>query len=240
MSKKLRALILAAGHGSRLRPLTLKTPKCLVEVGGQPLLYNWLKKLEQINCERTLINTHHLPDKVDSFIKDYSRGSMKVESIFEPDLLGTFGTLYANRSWFKDRIGMLIHGDNFTKTNLIEFLDAHNSRPKECLLTMMTFKTSTPKSCGIVETDKNDVMIDFHEKINYPPSNHANGAVYLFDNNFIDWIEGKQFNGNDFSLDVLPLLKNKVKIWRTNEYFIDIGTPEALNYARSLCKIKNS
>ena len=43
---------------------------------------------------------------------------MKVESIFEPDLLGTFGTLYANRYWFKDRIGMLIHGDNFTKTLL--------------------------------------------------------------------------------------------------------------------------
>ena len=86
----------------------------------------------------------------------------------------------------------------------------------------------------------NDIMVDFHEKISNPPSNLANGAVYLFDNNFIDWLEGNQFNGNDFSLHVLPLLKSKVKIWRTNEYFIDIGTPEALNYARSLCKIKNS
>ena len=68
MSKKIRALILAAGYGTRLRPITLKTPKCLVEIGGQPLLYNWLKKLEQINCERTLINTHHLSDKVNLFI----------------------------------------------------------------------------------------------------------------------------------------------------------------------------
>jgi len=238
MSKKIRALILAAGYGTRLRPITLKTPKCLVEIGGQPLLYNWLKKLEQINCERTLINTHHLSDKVNLFIKDYSCGSMKVESIFEPDLLGTFGTLYANRSWFKDRIGMLIHGDNFTKTNLIEFLEAHNSRPKECLLTMMTFKSSTPESCGIVLTDKNDVMIDFYEKTSNPPSNLANGAVYLFDNDFIDWVEENQLNGNDFSLHVLPLLKSKVKTWCTNECFIDIGTPDALNYARSLSKNK--
>ena len=239
MSKKLRAFILAAGYGTRLRPITFKTPKCLVEVGGQPLLYSWLKKLEKINCERTLINTHHLSHKVDSFIKDYSCGSMKIESVFEPDLLGTFGSLYANRSWFKDRTGMLIHGDNFTKTNLIEFLDAHNSRPKGCLLTMLTFKSSTPESCGIVETDENDIMIDFHEKTSNPPSNLANGAVYLFDNDFIDWFEGQQFSGNDFSLNVLPLLKNKIKIWRTNEYFIDIGTPEALNHARSLLKIKN-
>tara|TARA_Y100001933_G_scaffold76289_1_gene77698 strand:- start:238 stop:420 length:183 start_codon:yes stop_codon:yes gene_type:complete len=60
MSLELRALILAAGFGTRLRPLTLKTPKCLVEIGGKSLLQNWLEKLEGIGCEQSPINTHYL------------------------------------------------------------------------------------------------------------------------------------------------------------------------------------
>ena len=70
MTKPLRALLLAAGFGTRLRPITQKIPKCLVEVGGEPLLGRWLRQLENVGCEAVLINTHYLADQVESFLRD--------------------------------------------------------------------------------------------------------------------------------------------------------------------------
>lgn len=234
MEPKLRALILAAGLGTRLRPLTLNTPKCLVDIGGKPLLKNWLEILEDINCEETLINTHYLAKNVDEFLKTYKPKKMTIKTIYEPNLLGTLGTLLAHKSWFRNNTGILIHGDNFTNANFISLLDAHKRKPKNCLLTMLTFKTSTPESCGIIEANEDGIMINFHEKIKNPPSNIANGAVYLFNDDFLDWLNEQEFKGNDFSNDVIPLLKGRIKTWFTKDHFIDIGTPQSLKKARSI------
>ena len=99
---------------------------------------------------------------------------------------------------------------------------------------MLTFRTCTPESCGIVKTNSRGIMVDFYEKIKNPPSNLANGAVYLFDSNFIDWLEESKLSGNDFSINVLPLLKGKVQTWFTKDQFLDVGTPESLSKARSI------
>ena len=66
-NEKIKALLLSAGFGTRLRPLTLKTPKCLVKVNGVPLLSHWLLKLEKLGCEEVIINTHYLSHKVLDF-----------------------------------------------------------------------------------------------------------------------------------------------------------------------------
>ena len=236
MSLELRALILAAGFGTRLRPLTLKTPKCLVEIGGKSLLQNWLEKLEGIGCEQSPINTHYLSENVDKFINNYPIKKMIINTIYVRNLLGTLGTLLAYRNWFKNKRGMLKHGDNFTNADLDIFLKAHISRPIECLLTMLTFKASKPENCGVVKTDKNGIMLDFHEKIKSPPSDIVNGAIYLFDYDFIEWLEEKKLAVNDFSIDVLPYLKGKVQTWFTKDYFLDIGTSQSLLEARKFIK----
>ena len=234
MKLRLRALLLAAGLGTRLRPLTLNTPKCLVDIGGKPLLENWLEILENINCEETLINTHYLASNVNEFLKNYQLKEMIIKTTYEPNLLGTLGTLMANRSWFRNKTGLLIHGDNFTNANLNKFLNEHYSRPENCLLTMLTFRTSTPESCGIVEVNEDGIMVDFHEKVKQPPSDIANGAVYLFDDSFLDWLDERDFKGNDFSNDVIPMLKGRIKTWFTKDHFIDIGTSQSLELARSI------
>ena len=234
MNQKLRALILAAGLGTRLRPLTLTTPKCLVDINGKPLLENWLKILEDINCQETLINTHYLAKQVEAFLETYKTKAMLIRTTYEPNLLGTLGTLLANRLWFKNTTGILIHGDNFTNANFRSFIVAHNKRPKNCLLTMLTFKTTTPESCGIVQTNENGIMVDFYEKIKKPPTDIANGAVYLFDNSFLDWLNEQDLKGNDFSNDVIPLLKGRIQTWFTKDHFIDVGTPYSLEKARSI------
>ena len=69
MTKSFRALLLAAGLGTRLRPITLRTPKCLVPIGGKPLLGRWLRTLELAGCDSVLINTHYLAEEVEAFLK---------------------------------------------------------------------------------------------------------------------------------------------------------------------------
>jgi len=112
MIRPLRALLLAAGLGTRLRPITLHTPKCLVPVAGEPLLGRWLRQLEAAGCEAVLINTHYLADQVEAFLQQRPAGPMGVHTIHEPELLGTAGTLLSNRAFFEDSTGLLIHADN--------------------------------------------------------------------------------------------------------------------------------
>ena len=66
----MKALLLSAGLGTRLRPLTLNKPKCLMEINGEPLLLNWLDKLEQIGCNEVIINTHYLANQVEDVLKN--------------------------------------------------------------------------------------------------------------------------------------------------------------------------
>ena len=79
---------------------------------------------------------------------------MKVSTFYEKSLLGTAGTLLENLDFFKDSLGLLIHADNYTDDSLNDFISRHLSKPEDCLLTMLTFKTDNPSSCGIVEKDR--------------------------------------------------------------------------------------
>ena len=87
---------------------------------------------------------------------------------------------------FNDSEGLIIHADNITNDNLFEFVNAHNNRPSNTIFTMLTFETDTPESCGIVEKDEQMVVKNFFEKVDHPPSNIANGAIYVFDSEILD------------------------------------------------------
>src|SRR5260370_29582133 len=109
----MRALLLAAGIGSRLLPITAKTPKCLVAINGRPLLDYWLELLFGAGIERVLINTHWLAGEVSAFVKA-SRWVSRIDLVHESELLGTGGTALANRQWFHGQPFMLAHADNLT------------------------------------------------------------------------------------------------------------------------------
>jgi mannose-1-phosphate guanylyltransferase len=234
MNRPLRALLLAAGLGTRLRPFTLHTPKCLAPIGGKPLLAHWLSKLEAAGCEAVLINTHHLADQVDEFVQNWPQTAMAIETVHEPELRGTAGTLLAHQTFFEGATGLLIHADNAMAADLADLLLAHAQRPKHCLLTMLTFTTSTPSSCGIVETDTTGVVSAFHEKVADPPGNRANGALYAFDAEFLAFAEQMSKPTNDFSTEVIPALMGRIHSWHTTEPYLDIGTAETLEIAKKI------
>ena len=234
MTTPVRALLLSAGLGTRLRPITLETPKCLVKVAGAPLLARWLRQLESIGCEAVLINTHYLADKVIKFLENWRSPNMQIVTTYEPQLLGTAGTLLANPSCVDGATGLLIHADTAMEGNLCEILSAHKLRSVQCLLTMLTFQTDRPRTCGIVLTDSNGVVTEFHEKVDHPPGNCANGALYVFESSLIESLLRMSPSPSDFSTEVIPNLLGRIQTWHTDQPYLDIGTPESLADAQSL------
>jgi len=234
--KKIKALLLAAGYGTRLRPLTLTTPKCLIEVKGVPLLQYWLVKLEELGCSEVIINTHYLSNKVLEFLKCYKSLKMKIITSHEKEILGTAGTLIKHKDFFKNSTGLLIHADNYTEDDLSEFLKNHYLRPKNCIITMLTFNTDTPSRCGIVLKDRKGIVIEFHEKSKKNYGNCANGAIYAFEEEFIKTLNKFSYEINDFSIDVLPQIIGKIYSWHTSKFFQDIGNESALKKANLLAK----
>lgn len=225
----MRAILLAAGLGTRLRPLTENVPKCLVPIKGQPLLEFWFDRLERAHIGPLLVNTHYLAKQVEEFI-NASPHRDQVKIVFEHELLGTAGTLIANLDFFQGQDGMLIHADNYCLADLSAFQQAHRNRPPECLLTMMTFRTDEPSSCGIVELNEDGVVISFHEKISKPPGNLANGAVYILSSELLHRLATDLHLVKDFSTEVLSSLLGRIYSYETTEIFLDIGTPE--NYEK--------
>jgi len=107
----MKALLLSGGFGTRLAPLTNTTPKCLVPIGGVPLMDYWLKQLVDFGIKDILINTHHLADKVREHVK-YSPWAEYITLVHETELLGTAGTLRHNNAFFDTESFFVAHADN--------------------------------------------------------------------------------------------------------------------------------
>ncbi|MGJ4892261.1 nucleotidyltransferase family protein [Bradyrhizobium sp. HKCCYLRH3099] len=226
----MRALLLAAGIGSRLRPLTNTTPKCLVRVHDRPLLDYWLDLVFEGGVERALLNTYWLAEQVRAHVAQ-SRWRDRVDLVHEDELLGTGGTVLANRAWFGDQPFMVAHADNLTDFDVKGVLAAHHGRPSGCIMTMLAFRTDDPSSCGILELDDQRRVIAFHEKVKNPPGNLANGAVYVFEPGVIADIAALGKPVVDLSTEIIPNYLGRILCVETSGYHRDIGNPESLRRA---------
>ena len=228
----MRAFLLAAGLGTRLRPLTDTTPKCLVPIKGKPLLDIWCEALLDAGVTKLLINLHYKSEQVQQHVGS-SKFSEFVETIYEPSLLGTAGTLLANQKFFENQDGILLHADNYCEANISELICAHESRPSNCELTMLAFRTSTPETCGILEVTENKILQKMYEKSSDDHGNLANAAFYILSKKLI----GELKDETDFSNEVIPKYFGKTLVVETLETFIDIGTPESYAHAQKVAKI---
>jgi mannose-1-phosphate guanylyltransferase len=229
----MRALLLAAGLGTRLRPLTLHTPKCLVPIHGRPLLAYWLEALfRDSRIERALINTHHLAEQVGAFVAA-SPWRARVDLVHESVLLGTGGTILANRSYFGSEPLFVAHADNLTDADFGRLIDAYQTAGRDTLAAVLAFRTSTPQTCGILELDRDRHVIGFHEKVANPPGNLASGAVYVFAPEVVDRIAAVGRPIVDLSTEIIPGLVPRMVALAHTGFFMDIGSPEALEEARA-------
>jgi len=227
-----RALLLSAGLGTRLRPLTDTLPKCLVLVKGKPLLGYWLDMLLGHGVERVLVNTHYLPGAVRQYCGN-SPWSGRIDLVHEESLLGTAGTLRTNAAYFEGQGPFfLAHADNLSKFDPTAFFTAHAGRPEGCLGTMMTFETDRPRDCGIVKLDSSGRVIEVYEKAADPPGTLANAAVFMLEEAVLQWIKAHPAT-YDFCKDVVPPLAPKWYTYFNGTFHRDIGNPQALAKAQT-------
>ncbi len=227
----MKALLLAAGLGTRLRPITNTIPKCLVPIHGKALLNYWLDLLFQGGITRVLINTHYFADQVVACV-DHSRWREAVDLVYEDELLGTGGTLLKNRHYFGNEALLLAHADNLTRFDVQAFIACHASRPPEVEITMMTFDTDAPEQCGIVETNDDNIVVAFHEKTSVFHGTRANAAVYILAPSVIAYLATLNKSVIDMSTEVLPHYIGRMQVYHNDDYHRDIGTPQSLARAQ--------
>jgi len=224
-----KALLLAAGLGRRLRPITDTTPKCLVEIAGRPLLDYWFGALEDAGIRDVLVNTHHLPEPVRRFIAEKNRGGFRVVETFEPTLRGSAGTIAANRDWADDVDDVvIIYADNLSDLDVAALLAVHRSRGDP--ITMLLFRAANPRACGIAELDRDSRVIGFAEKPAEPASDLANAGVYVATAEA--WREIAGMKAFDLGFDVLPRFIGRMRGHIHERYHRDIGDLVALQAAR--------
>src|SRR4029077_16961156 len=152
----MKAFLLAGGLGTRLRPLTDTTPKCLLPICGTPLLQLWFDLCSEYNIDELLVNVHSHGSVVCKFLEENNSG-LKVNLFEEPELRGSAGTILANRDWVRDEDAFWVfYADVLTTTNLNEMLDFHRSHGQ--LATIGVYPVSDPSRCGIVQLDGSGVV----------------------------------------------------------------------------------
>ena len=227
----MRALLLAAGRATRLGTLSSNTPKCLQEVGGEPLLGRLVRQLQDVGVQEFLINTHHLADTVVRYIQDRA-DKRQFTVVHEPELLGTLGTLRANLPFFGGESGWVLHADNYISGSLKTLSASFDSRPNRIYASALSFDTESPETHGVFEVDEEDVVTNFYEKVDAPPTSLANAATYIFDPRVWQLLEQDKAMGDDLSGDLVPALVGKIRVVRHGAKIIDIGTPLGLRHAK--------
>ncbi len=234
----MKAFLLAAGKGTRLKPYTDSLPKCLIPIHGKPLLEIWLDHLREQNIQEVLINTHHHAHQVDAFVRGYPRRrDIHIVLSFEPHLLGSAGTIRHCRDFVDSEDDfMILYADNLTNVNLKRFAAFHKKcREKKGILTMGLFHSPNPASCGIAELDSDQKVIAFTEKPENPQSTLANAGIYMASKEIFGYIPEAPPKPSDAVLDfghhVLPHLTGRMYGYPITEYLRDIGTLESYRQA---------
>jgi histidinol-phosphate phosphatase family protein len=230
MGQRAKALILAGGLGTRLRPLTDVTPKCLLPIGGRTLVDYWVECLVEAGISEARINNHAHAGRVRDHIQSVnSAGRLRLSEAYEPELLGSAGTVAANADLAEgaDEI-VIIYADNLSDIDLRPLLAFHRQHGDP--LTMVLFRAPNPRACGIAELDEESRIVSFVEKPERPTSDLANAGLYVVD--AAAYREIAAMEAFDLGFDVLPKFVGRMRGWVWGGYHLDIGTHEALECAR--------
>ncbi len=229
INSRAKALLLAGGLGTRLRPITDTTPKCMVDIAGRPLLDYWFEALAVAGVRDLLINTHHRPEPVRQYLTGKNAEGFHAVETFEPTLLGSAGTITANSGWADDADDVVIvYADNLSDLDVAQFLAMHRSHGDP--MTMLLFHTPNPAMCGIAEIDSEARVLSFEEKPAMPKSDLANAGVYVVTK--AAWREIAGMRAFDLGFDVLPRFVGRMRGYLHEGYHRDIGDLAALEAAR--------
>lgn len=223
----LKAFLLAAGHGTRLRPITDTIPKCLVPIQGVPILALWLQCCKRLGIDEVMINLHAHAAPVREFLRQ-NVAATPVRVVEEPKLLGSAGTLRANRYWIgSDDLFWVFYADVLNRADLEGMLRVHRDRRPAA--TLGVYQVPDPRRCGIVTTNPDGVIEGFVEKPTTPTGNWAFSGLMIGTPEMLEMIPEQ--TPADIGFHVLPRLTGRMVAFPIRDYLIDIGTME--NYQKA-------
>lgn len=216
----MKAFLLAAGSGSRLRPLTDTVPKCLLPIRGVPLMQIWLQNCALAGIGEVLINLCSHAEIIKEFLNGQS-SPVRVRLAEEKELLGSAGTLAENREFLRgEREFFVLYGDVLTNVSLAAMRLFHRDRNRQA--TVGVYQVPDPTQCGIVTTDEQGVVTSFVEKPAQSTSNWAFSGVMIADPGIIDLVPPRR--PADIGFHLLPQLVGQMAAYPISDYLLDIGT----------------
>lgn len=227
-NKRLKAMIMAAGVGSRLDPLTKSVPKPLVPVANRPVMDILLDNLKKIGVHDVVSNTYYLAEQIIDRYKSRNFG-INFEFIKEETLSGTAGGLKKCQFFFEEGDEFIVlSADGLTNADLQKGIDIHRKTGAVATIGIKRIPHEEVSHFGVVVTDDNGFISEFQEKpaVEEAKSNFINTGIYIFDYRIFDYIPENTFY--DFAKNVFPELLNKHEIntFIIDNYWTDIGTLE--------------
>jgi mannose-1-phosphate guanylyltransferase len=225
----MRVMIMAAGKGTRLRPVTDLMPKPMVPIVNRPALYHILGLLRRHGFREVIINLHHLSDAIRGNLGDGTALGMEISYSYEPELLGTAGGVKNNADFLGEDTFLVMSGDVLTDIDLTGLIAAH--RLHDSIATMSVKEVADPSLYGVVVADDDDRVVGFQEKptIEEARSRLCNCGIYVFEPEILSYIPAGEFD--DFGTRLLPdLLRKRLPyhIYRVDEYWNDVGSLKEL------------
>ncbi len=220
----MKAVIMAGGEGTRLRPLTSTQPKPMLPMANVPMMEHILRLLVKHSFEEVIVTVAYLSNSIRTFFGDGSEFGVKITYVSEDSPLGTAGSVGNARELLKDRF-LVISGDVLTDIDLGAALQYHDERG--ATVTVVLQRVENPLEFGIVTTDNDGAVTRFLEKPSWGDvfSDTVNTGIYILEPEVFDYIPLETVS--DFSSDVFPQLlsaKRPVFGWISEGYWEDVGT----------------
>ena len=229
----MKAMILAAGYGTRLRPLTLSLPKPLLLVGGRPLLVWNLMLLKQHGITEALINLHYRGDQIVEALGDGSRYGMRLAYSHEPVILGTGGGIQQAQSYFENRPFLVLNGDTISDCDLTALIETHRAAQALATLAVREDPRAVDWGAVMVDADSRIVQIKGEPAVAQrgaagrmdAPASYMFAGAHVLEPGVVEAIPP----GPGSIIDVyIELLRGGRLLtgYRMSGYWSDIGTPE--------------
>lgn len=230
--KKIIAVIVAGGLGTRLRPLTNSIPKPMIKIADKPILEHVINLFKKNGINKFVIALCYLPETVVNYFGDGSSFGVSISYTFENtnNPLGTAGAILPTKNSVSDNF-IVTYADTIRKLDILEMIKFH--KKSKSLATINTYKHKGKNHKSTLHFDKNNKLTKFEENKNSENLKSdfvwSNGSFYIFSKEIFKYIpKNKKV---DFSTDIFPKLlslNKKISVFPSNDYFIDIGTKETL------------
>ena len=222
----MKAILLAGGQGTRLRPLTINTPKPIVPIFNEPFLHYQIDLLKQVDeIDEVILSLNYRPQRIEEIFGNGSALGIRIRYVVEPEPLGTGGAIKYAAQGLTDSV-IVFNGDVLTQIDLAAVIGLH--RRRRARATIVLTPVENPTAYGLVETDAAGNVRRFLEKpsADEVTTNHINAGIYVLEPDTFDRIpDGVAWSVERRFFPSLVERNETFVAYVYNGYWIDIGTP---------------